>query len=318
LDGPADLALEDVAPLEEAGPAHLAFAKDERNLAKVRGSRAGAVLCREEDDVGGRPAVRVPNPRLAAALAIRAFRPLPPVVPGIHPTAVIGERARLGPGCAVGAYAVVGPGARLGARVALGPHAVVGEGCSVGDDSRLDAHVVLYPGVAVGRRCAIHSGVVIGAAGFGVEMGPDGPVEVPQTGTVTLGDDVRVGANTTIDRATFGATVVGDGTKIDNLVQVSHNVTIAPGVIVCALAGIGGGARFEERSVLGPQGALSPGAVLGRHTILGARGALVSYERLDGPGRVFMGVPAIPLEDWKRWCVFRRRTGRRRHGRDGS
>ncbi len=263
--------------------------------------------------------MRVRNPRLAAALAIRAFHPVPRPPPGIHRTAVIGKGARIGRGGSIGPYAVVGAGATLGRGVVLGAHVVVGDGCRIGDETRIDAQVTLYPGVALGARCEIHSGVVIGAAGFGVEMGPDGPVEVPQSGTVVLGDDVRVGANTTIDRATFGATVVGDGTKVDNLVQISHNVTIAAGVIVCALAGIGGGARFEERSVLGPQGALSPGAVLGAGTILGARGALVSHERLDGPGRVFMGVPAIPLEDWKRWCVFRRRTGRRRGpSRDAS
>jgi UDP-3-O-[3-hydroxymyristoyl] glucosamine N-acyltransferase len=129
---------------------------------------------------------------------------------------------------------------------------------------------------------------------------------------VVLGDEVRVGANTTVDRATFGATRVGNRVKIDNLVQLSHNVTVADGVIICALSGIAGGARFEERSVMGPQAALAPDAVLGKGTVLGARGAIWSHQRLDGPGRVFMGTPPMPVEDWKRWSVFRLRTGRQR------
>jgi UDP-3-O-[3-hydroxymyristoyl] glucosamine N-acyltransferase len=312
LDGPAELEVEGVASLAEAGARHLTFAKDAPNLARLAKSRAGAVLCRPGDEVGGRPAIRVENPRLAAALAVGLFRPTMRPRPGVHPTASIGEGARLGTGCSVGPFAVVGERATLGAGAVLGAHAVVGEDCRVGDGTRIDAHAVLYPGVVVGRRCAIHSGAVIGAAGFGVEMGPDGPVEFPQHGTVVLGDEVRVGANTTIDRATFASTRVGDRVKIDNLVQVSHNVTIGDGVVICALAGIGGGAVFEERSVMGPQGALSPDAVLGRGTILGARAALVTRQRLDAPGQVHMGVPAVPLEDWKRWCVYKSRTGRLR------
>jgi UDP-3-O-[3-hydroxymyristoyl] glucosamine N-acyltransferase len=206
----------------------------------------------------------------------------------------------------------VDAGARLGARGVVGAHAVVGAGARVGDDSRLDPRVVLYPGVTVGARCVLHAGVVIGAPGFGYEPTPEGPVEFPQHGTVVLGDDVRIGANSTVDRATFRATVLGDGVKIDNLVQVSHNVTIGPGALLCALAGIGGGARLGKHSAVGPQGALAPEAVLGDRTVLGARGAIASHQRLDAPGRVFMGDTPMPIEDWKRWQIVRLRVGRRR------
>jgi UDP-3-O-[3-hydroxymyristoyl] glucosamine N-acyltransferase len=323
LDGPADHPVRAMAALDDAGPEDLVFAKDDRNLHRLRTSRAGAVLCREGDDVGGRPAIRVENPRLAAAKAVAILRPVPPVAPGIHPTAVVLEGGTVGEGSAIAPYVVVGRGARVGRRVSLGAHVVVGDGCRVGDDTRIDAHVVLYPGVTVGKRCAIHSGVVIGGAGFGVEMGPDGPVEFPQNGTVILGDEVRIGANCTIDRATFGATRLGDGTKLDNLIQVSHNVVIGKGVVICALSGIGGGAKFGDRAVMGPQGAMSPEAVLGPGTILGARGALASHTVLDAPGRVFMDGPAMPLEDYRRWTVFRFQTGRalrerrERRGRKG-
>jgi UDP-3-O-[3-hydroxymyristoyl] glucosamine N-acyltransferase len=318
LDGPADLALAGIAPVESAGPAELTFVKDAQRLQRLRDSRAAAVICREEDDVRGRPALRVENPRLAAARAVALFRPAVPVVPGVHPRAWVAPGAVVPASCEVGPFAVVEAGAVLGERVALGAHAVVGARCRVGDDTRLDPGVVLYPGVTVGARCVLHAGVVIGAAGFGYEATREGPVEFPQHGTVVLGDDVRVGANSTIDRATFRATVIGDGVKIDNLVQISHNVTIGPGVLLCALAGIGGGARLGRHSAVGPQGAMAPEAVLGERTVLGARGAIASHQRLEAPGRVFMGDTPMPIEDWKRWQIVRLRVGRRRGRGSGN
>ncbi len=308
--GPPDLALRDVQPVDSAEAQHLTFVNDARHLELLASSRAGAVLCREGDDVGDRPAIRVANPRLAAAEALRLFHPRAAAIAGVHETASVARGAFVPASAEIGPFAVVEQGARVGERTILGAHVVVGRGCRVGDDTHLYPRVVLYPGVTVGARCDIHVGVVIGSPGFGVEMGPEGPVEFMQRGTVTLGDEVRVGANTTIDRATFGATRLGDGVQIDNLVQVGHNVTIGDGVIICALAGIGGGATFEDRSVLGPQGALAPDATLGAGTILGARGALQSHGRLDDPGQVYMGTPPIPLADWRRWVVLRRRLKR--------
>jgi UDP-3-O-[3-hydroxymyristoyl] glucosamine N-acyltransferase len=260
----------------------------------------------------------VANPRLAAARAVGIFRPPTPVVPGVHARAWVAPGAVVPASCEVGPFAVVEAGAVLGERVALGAHSVVGARCRVGDDTRLDPRVVLYPGVTVGKRCALHAGVVIGAPGFGVEATREGPVEFPQHGTVVLGDDVRIGANSTVDRATFRATVIGDGVKIDNLVQVSHNVTIGPGVLLCALAGIGGGARLGRHSAVGPQGAMAPEAVLGDGTVLGARGAIASHQRLEAPGKVFMGDTPMPIEDWKRWQIVRLRVGRRRGGKTGD
>lgn len=310
LEGPPDLVLEGMAALESAGPGDLVFVKDERHLEAFRACRPGAVLCREGDDVGGVPAVRVANPRLAAAHALVLLHPPLPIAPGIHERAFVAEDARVPASCQVGPFAVVEEGARLGEGVVVGPHAVVGAGCRVGDDTRLYPKVVLYPGVVVGARCELHAGVVIGSPGFGYEMSPDGPVGFPQGGSVVLGDDVRIGANSTVDRATFAETRLGDGVKIDNLVQIGHNVTIGDGVIICALAGIGGGATLEERSILGPQGALAPDATLGERTILGARGALQSHGYIHDPGEVYMGTPPIPLADWRRWVVLRRRWKR--------
>jgi UDP-3-O-[3-hydroxymyristoyl] glucosamine N-acyltransferase len=230
----------------------------------------------------------------------------------VHPQAFVHADAVVASSARVDASAVVEADAWIGERVVVGAGSVVGRGARVGDDTRLDPRVVLYPGVTVGARCALHAGCVIGSPGFGYEMGADGPVAFPQNGTVRLGDDVRVGANTTIDRATLSTTVVGDGTALDNLVQVGHNVTIADGVIICAQSGIGGGAAFGTRAVMGPQGALAPDAYLGPGTILSARTALISHERLEDPGRVYMGVPAMPVADWRRLLVLRRRVVRAR------
>lgn len=312
LDGPAGLRLTGVGALEAAQPGEITFVKDERALARLAACGAGAVICRPHDDVQGRPALRCAQPRAAAARAVALFSPEPPVVAGRHPSAVVAPDASVPESCQLGPLCVVEAGAVLGERVVLGPHAVVGSRARVGDDTRLDARVVLYPGVSVGRRCRLHAGCVVGAPGFGFEPTPSGPVAFPHMGTVEVGDDVRVGANTTIDRATFLATRVGDGAALDNLVQVSHNVQVGPGVLVCALAGLGGGSRLGRHSVLGPQGALAPDAVLGDATIVGARGAIASHQRLEAPGQVFMGDTPMPLEDWKRWQVVRLRAGRRR------
>ena len=311
LDGPPDLALSDVAPVTSAQATDLTFVKDDRHLELLAGSRAGAVLCRANDDVGPRPAIRVANPRLAAAEALRLFHPRPTAIPGVHPTAHVATGAFVPASAEIGPFAVVELGARLGERTVLGPHVVVGAGCHVGADTHLYPAGRPLPGRHIGgplrpprgRRRRL-------ARASASRWGPTAPWSCPQRGTVVVGDDVRIGANTTIDRATFGATRLGDGVKIDNLVQVGHNVTIGDGVIICALAGIGGGATFEDRAVLGPQGALAPDATLGAGTILGARGALQSHGRLHDPGQVYMGTPPIPVADWRRWVVLRRRMKR--------
>ena len=307
LDGPAELSIARLAPLDEATQQDLVFVKDERHLAALAAARCAAVLCRPGDDVSRRPAIRVDNPRLAAAQVSALLSPPAERPPGVHPSAVIASDAVVPDSCHVGPFVVIGAGVRLGARVALESHVSIGVGVRVGADCRLHPRVVLYPGVVLGARCTIHAGAVLGAEGFGVEPGPDGPVSFPQNGTVTLGDDVRVGANSTIDRATFSTTRIGSGTKIDNLVQIGHNVVIGDGVIVCAQTGLAGGSRIESRAIMGPQAALSPDSVLGSGTIMGARAATVSHQRLDDPGQVYMDGPPLPISIWMRFQAWKRK-----------
>jgi UDP-3-O-[3-hydroxymyristoyl] glucosamine N-acyltransferase len=307
LDGPGDLEIVRLAPLDLARAGDLVFVKDERNLVALDDAACSAVMCREGDDARGHPAIRVTNPRLAAARVAELLWPRQRPPAGVHPTAVIAESATVGADCSIGPFVTVGADAEVGAGVVLDSHVVLGAGVRVGADTWLHPRVVLYPGVTLGARCTIHAGAVIGAEGFGVEPGPDGPVAFPQNGTVILGDDVRVGANSTIDRATFAATRIGAGTQIDNLVQIGHNVEIEEGVIVCALTGLAGGSRIETRAIMGPQAALSPNSVLGAGTILGARAATVSHQRLDDPGQIYMDGPPLPISQWMRFQAWKRK-----------
>ena len=309
LDGPADLTVRNLAPLDDAGPEDLVFVKDERHVAELSSRRVGAVICRTEDDVGDVPAIRVLNPRIAAARVAAVLHPQPTPPPGIHPGALVAEDAQVPASCTVGPFAVLESGVILGEGVVVDAHVVLGKSVHVGEGSRIYPRVVCYPGVKMGARCEIHAGAVLGSPGFGFEPGPDGPVSFPQRGTVVLGDEVRIGANTTVDRATFTETAIGNRVKIDNLVQVGHNVTVHDNVMICALVGMGGGSEVKQGAIIGPQAACAPDSILGRGTVLGARAALASHQKLEAPGQVYMDAPPMPLGEWKRWTVWRVKGG---------
>ena len=234
LDGPADIEIQDLRPIESAGSEHIVFVIDARNLGLLGDREVGAVLCRPDDDVGDRPAIRVANPRIAAAQILAWLHPVPRPAPGVHPTAIVADDVTVPDSAHLGPFVVVESGAVLSEGVVLGPHVVVGAGTRIGKDTRVEARVTFYPRVEIGERCEIQSGVVIGGPGFGVEPGPEGLVLFPQIGNVISGNDVGIGANTTIDCATFESTRIGNGTHIDNLTQIGHNVVIHDGVTICA------------------------------------------------------------------------------------
>lgn len=303
--GDPERVIRDLKPLDLAGPDDLVFVKDERAREALRSRDVAAVICRPGDDVGERPSIRVDNPRWAAATILEHLHPTPRAEPGVHASAVVAAGVCVPASVHVGALAVIEAGAVIGEEVEIGSGAVVGSGVVIGARCRIHPRVVLYPGVRLGSDCRVHAGAVIGAEGFGVEPGPGGPVRFPQRGTVILGSGVRVGANTTIDRATFAATRIGNDVHLDNLVQVGHNVTLADGVIVCALSGLAGGCQADAYAVMGPQAALAPGSRLGSGTVLGARAALASHQALDDPGGVYMDGPPMKLSDWKRFQIWR-------------
>jgi UDP-3-O-[3-hydroxymyristoyl] glucosamine N-acyltransferase len=291
FEGDPDLPITGAAGLEDARPGDLVRVDDERWLAAAEASPAAALLVAPALTGVTRPALRVADPRGAFARALAFLYPPPPILPGVHPTAVIGEGVTMGEGCAVMAGAVLGARARLGRGVVVHPHVVVGDEVEIGDESVLFPNVTLYPRVSIGRRVRVHAGAVVGADGFGYVSGQSGHEKIPHVGTVIIEDEVEVGANVTIDRATTGATRIGAGTKIDNLVQIGHNCQIGRHTLLVALVGIGGSSTLEDGVVLGGHAGVRDHVHLASGVLVGGYSAV--WGDVDKPGMV-SGIPARP------------------------
>ncbi|MDR7521426.1 MAG: UDP-3-O-(3-hydroxymyristoyl)glucosamine N-acyltransferase, partial [Armatimonadota bacterium] len=240
LAGDGEVEITAVADLEHAHPHALVMVADTRRLPAAEASPAGALLVGAGAPATVKPALRAGNLRAAFARALAALAPPTPVRPGIHPTAVVHPDAQVGPGVTVGPCVVVEAGATIGERTVLHAGTTVGARVRVGADCILYPHVTLYPDCVLGDRVVVHSGAVIGSDGFGYATEDGVHLKIPHVGRVVIEDDVEIGANTTIDRATLGETRIGRGTKIDNLVQVAHNVVIGEGTVIAALCGLAG------------------------------------------------------------------------------
>lgn len=286
-----------VAPLEAAGPSDISFLIDSRYRAAAQISRAGAFLA--PPDVTGLPApvLRSAAPRLALIDLIALFHPSPATPAGVAGSAVVASDARVAPTASVGALAVVESGAVIGAGARLHPLVYVGAGAVIGEDSVLYPHVIVREGVRVGRRVIVHAGAVIGADGFGYVFDGATHRKMPQVGGVCIEDDVEIGANATIDRATLGETVVGRGTKIDNLVQVGHNVEIGEDTVIAAQTGISGSCRIGGRVVIAGQVGLADHISIGDGAVLGAQSGVHADV---AAGHRVLGTPARPLTQRKR------------------
>jgi len=297
LEGDPRRLVTGVAPLESAGPHEVSFLTNARYTEAAKASRAGAFVA--GTDAAGLPApvLRVRAPQQALVDLLNLFHPPSPVVPGVHPTAVVAADARIDATAAVGAHAVVEAGARIGARVHVGALAYVGAGVEIGEDCALGPHVALLAGVRLGRRVVVHPGAVIGADGFGFAFDGAQHRKVPQTGGVLIEDDVEIGANTTIDRATFGDTIVRRGTKIDNLVQIGHNVEVGEHSILVAQVGVSGSSRLGRGVVLAGQVGIADHVTVGDGVLVGAQGGVPSS--LEAGGK-FLGTPARPMLEAKR------------------
>lgn len=273
--------------------------------ARWRGSGVAAVVAptADVDDLDGARAGdparwAVADTRLALARLSRRLDPRPAIAAvGVHPSAVVDPSARLGARVAVGALAVIGAGAVIEDDVVVGPGAAIGAGARVGAGSVLRARVVIEDGVVVGRRCWLQAGAVVGADGFGFAPGPRGAERIHHLGTVVLGDDVEVGANACIDRATLGATVVGPRSKIDNLVQVGHNVHIGSDVLIAGQTGIAGSTTIGDRVIIGGAAGIADHVEVGDDArIAGGAGVTKSVPAGDTWG----GYPAQPVRRWIR------------------
>lgn len=297
LAGPGDLVLRGVAPLAEAGPGDLSFVAGARNAPDARDSRAGALIVPTLELAGGRPALIHPKPAVAIAKVLEHLHPERDFVGGISDTARVADSAALGAGVSVGPGAVVEAGAVIGDRVSLGPNVFVGEGAAIGSECRVLAGAVIERGCRLGERCRIGPGAVIGADGFGYAWDGERHRRIPQVGIVVLEDDVDVGANACIDRAALTETRIGRGTKIDNLAQVGHNVTIGEHSIVCGQAGIAGSARIGRGVTIAGQVGVADRMVVGDGATVTAQAGVM---RKVEAGAIVSGMPAEPHADFLR------------------
>jgi UDP-3-O-[3-hydroxymyristoyl] glucosamine N-acyltransferase len=294
-----------VAGIREALPGDVTFLANARYESHLTETRASAVICDRQPRECSIPMLQVDNPYLAFQQAVRVFRPdLYRPAPGVHPTAVIAPDATLGEDVSIGPYCVVESGARLGTRTVVMAGGYIGGRAEVGEGSFLYPRVVIREECVVGARCILHAGVVIGADGFGFAFDAGRYHKVPQVGNVVIGDDVEIGANTCVDRATTDSTRIGDGTKIDNLVQIGHNVIIGRHCIIVAQVGVAGSTQLEDYVTLGGQ------VGVGGHLRL-EKGAIVAAQ--SGVSRnvkakeIVSGYPAIAHAAWKRASVLMRR-----------
>jgi UDP-3-O-[3-hydroxymyristoyl] glucosamine N-acyltransferase len=278
VEGDGSIRIERVMPLEEAGPSDISFFANRRYAAEFAATRAGAVIVGEGEQVApGRTVLRSGNAYLAFARISTLFHPPREAVPEISPAAVIGEGAVVDPSAEVQALVSVGRGATIGARTILFPGVVVGDRARVGDDCVLHANVVVGERCVVGNRCTLQPGAVLGGDGFGfafdMEGDGSGPrhVKVPQSGIAELEDDVELGANSCVDRATLGRTVVRRGAKIDNLVQLAHNVEIGPLSLIAAQTGISGSTKVGMGVAMGGQVGLVGHLTIGDGARFGAK-----------------------------------------------
>jgi UDP-3-O-[3-hydroxymyristoyl] glucosamine N-acyltransferase len=293
-----------VSAHESAGPTDLVFAEDEVTAAKVLLSDTGAVvLCAGLSGPfpSEKSIVEAAQPRLWFARAGKLLKPVP-LPAGVHSAAVVGAQVELGENVTIGACAVIGDQACIGSGTRIEAGAVIGEGVRIGEDCRIYPRAVIYPGTALGHRVVVHAGAVLGADGFGYVRDPASGAytQFPQQGTLVIGDDVEVGANSTIDRGALEETRIGRGTKIDNLVHIGHNCEIGEDVILVALTGISGSSSVGNGAVIAGQVGIGEHAHVGAGVILGGQAGVLSGKTLTNeglkPGTVHWGTPARPLK----------------------
>ena len=272
----------------------ICFAESEKFFQRVKDSQIGAVILSQPIEGLTANQILHPTPRLAFAKFLHLFRRPLPLSPGIHPTAVVDPSAQIDPSAKIGPYVVIGPDSQVGARAEIHPFCYIGDRCSVGAGCVLYPHVVLLQEGTLGEGCRLFPGVALGADGFGYAPSPAGLMPIPQVGSVELGRSVDLGANTTVDRATVGKTKIGDGTKLDNLVMVAHNVQIGPHTVIASQAGIAGSATIGAQVIMGGQSAVKDHvSIADRVTLAGRTGA---FGNVESPGEYF-GLPAQPVRE---------------------
>lgn len=298
--GDGTVALLGFAPASSARQGDLTFAENESYLARAEASAASAILVDGDTTSSSKTLIRVANARIAFAKALAIFFPEADHPAGIHPTAVVDPSAQIDPTAAIGAYCIVQGKVRIGPRVVLHGHNFLGESSRLGEATQLFPHVVLYPRTEVGCRCRIHAGAVIGSDGFGYVLDGQEHRKVPQVGQVIIQDDVEIGANVTIDRGALGPTQIGRGTKIDNLVQLGHNVALGEHCLLVAQVGIAGSTKIGNYATLAGQAGIAGHLKIGDRVVVAAQSGVMH----DIPsGERWLGAPARPDRQMKRQFI---------------
>jgi UDP-3-O-[3-hydroxymyristoyl] glucosamine N-acyltransferase len=310
LRGEPELRVSHVATLSNADSAALSFFANSRYRKQLQSTRAVAVLLAAADEAACPVAALIdPNPYLAYARIADLLHPAVPATAGVHPSAVVSASARVAPSASVGPLSVIEDGVTIGERVFLGPGCVLQRGVTVGDDCVLTARVTLCAGIQMGKRCTVHPGAVIGADGFGFAPNSGAWAKVPQVGSVRIGDDVEIGANTTIDRGAIDDTVLEHGVKLDNQIQVGHNVTIGAHTAIAGCVGISGSTSIGERCMIG--GGVG---IAGHLTItddVTVTGCSLVTNSIKQAGSYSSGMPAVQTRHWRRMVAHLRRLDRK-------
>jgi UDP-3-O-[3-hydroxymyristoyl] glucosamine N-acyltransferase len=316
LIGDGKVEVSRVASIVSAQPGDLVFVQSDKHLAGALASPASAVVAGEFAASGNaaKPLLIAPNPRLAFATAASVLHAAPEYPPAIHATAVIHPSAKVSPTASIDAHAVIEANAVIGDRTYISAGCYIGAGVVMGDDCQIYPGVVIYPGTSVGRRVIVHAGAVLGSDGFGyVRDEKHGRyVKFPQIGQLIIGDYVEIGANATIDRGALDATVIGAGTKLDNLVHIGHNCALGANVIMAAQVGLSGSVRVGDDSLLGGQVGIGDHAEIEAGSILGGQAGILPHKKFRGKGEVFWGTPAKPLREYlKELATLARLTKRK-------
>ena len=305
LEGDGELDVTRVAGIQDAQPGDITFLANPKYEKLLATTRATAVILKEDVPAAPCAMLRARDPYLAFARAVSLFAPVSRPAPGIHALAAIADGARLGADVSVGPFVAIGEGARIGDRTVIYPNVTIGAGATVGSDCTIHSNVAIRERCTVGDRVILQNGVVIGGDGYGFVRRGDGTHEkIPQVAVVVIEDDVELGANTTVDRPAVGETRIKTGTKIDNLVQIGHGVTVGRNVLMAAQVGIAGSTDVEDDVVFGGQVGVGGHLTIGRGAIaVGQSGVTNSLD----PGAFVAGYPAIDSRDWRKASVLFRR-----------
>jgi len=298
--GDGNAVLTGFATAENAKPGDVTFAETAAYFEAAEKSAATAIIAGKDVSSTQKIVIRVANARVAFARALEIFYPEPSFAPGIHPSAVIAASAQIDPSAHIGPHCAIGERVKIGANCAVQAGSVIGNDVVLGDGTNLFPNVTIYAQSQIGKRVRIHSSTVIGSDGFGYVFDNGFHRKVPQIGNVIIGDDVEIGSNVSVDRGALGSTIIGKGTKIDNLVQVAHNVEIGAHSILCAQVGIAGSTKMGNFCVLAGQVGLAGHIKLGNQVTVGSQAGVMNN---IPNGETWLGTPALPDKQAKRVMI---------------